>query len=255
MGAGRANGVYEMKTLSLVIPCFNEAERLSKADFLDALSKWPWLSFCFVDDGSTDSTAEKIAHLERLSPSVRALYLPKNMGKAEAVRTGIRYLCKNACADYIGFWDADLATPLDEIPSFMRHFEERPHIKAVIGSRWPHLGGNIQRNKARKLTGWIAKSIIRRILKAQVWDTQCGAKIFSRSLAEEIFDSQFRTKWLFDIELLMRIGCRRLSDLAVEHPVHAWSDVPGSKLGIDAIADFITLIKLSLSQHRQCILY
>ena len=109
--------------------------RLSKADFLDALAKWPWVSFCFVDDGSTDSTAEKIAHLERLSPSVRALYLPKNMGKAEAVRAGVRYLCNNACADYIGFWDADLATPLDEIPSFMRYFEERPHIKAVIGSR------------------------------------------------------------------------------------------------------------------------
>ena len=155
-------------------------------------------------------------------------------------------------ADFIGFWDADLATPLDEIPSFMRHFEERPHIKAVIGSRWPHLGGNIQRNQARKLTGWIAKSIIRRILKAQVWDTQCGAKIFSRSLAKEIFDSPFRTKWLFDIELLMRIGCRRLSDLAVEHPVHAWSDVPGSKVGIDTIADFITLIKLSLLRSRWC---
>ena len=241
-----------MNTLSLVIPCFNEAERLSKADFLDALGRWPWVSFCFVDDGSTDSTAEKIAHLERLSPSVRVLYLPKNMGKAEAVRAGVRYLCKNACADYIGFWDADLATSLDEIPSFMRLFAERPHIKAVIGSRWPHLGGSIQRNQTRKLTGWVAKSIIRRILKAQVWDTQCGAKIFSRSLAEEIFDSPFRTKWLFDIELLMRIGCRRLSDLAVEHPVHAWSDVPGSKLGIDAIADFITLIKLSLLRSRWC---
>ena len=134
----------------------------------------------------------------------------------------------------------------------MRHFEERPHIEAVIGSRWPHLGGNIRRNRTRKLTGWVAKSIIRRILKAQVWDTQCGAKIFSRSLAEEIFDGPFRTKWLFDIELLMRIGSRRLSDIAMEHPVHDWSDVPGSKLGVGTIADFIALIKMSLLQRRRC---
>ena len=241
-----------MNTLSLVIPCYNEAERLSKTDFLNALAKWPWVSFCFVDDGSIDSTAEKIAHLERLSPSVRALYLPKNMGKAEAVRTGVRYLCENASADYVGFWDADLATPLDEIPLFMRHFGEHPCVKAVIGSRWPHLGGNIQRTSARKLTGWIAKSIIRGILKAQVWDTQCGAKIFSRNLAAEIFDSPFRTKWLFDIELLMRIGRCRLSDMVMEHPVRVWSDVPGSKLDINAIADFITLINLSFLQRKRC---
>ena len=127
-----------MNTLSLVIPCFNEAERLSKADFLDALAKWPWVSFCFVDDGSTDSTAEKIAHLERLSPSVQALYLPKNMGKAEAVRAGVRYLCHNACADYVGFWDADLATPLDEIPLFMRHFEERRYRLALASPGRKH---------------------------------------------------------------------------------------------------------------------
>ena len=231
-----------MNTLSLVIPCHNEAARLSKSAFLEALLNWPWVSFCFVDDGSTDSTAEQLAHLTRLSPSVHALYLPRNIGKAEAVRTGIRYLCENACSDFVGFWDADLATPLSEIPSFMRQFKERPHIKAVIGSRWPHLGAEITRRPMRNLTGWIMKSLIRHILAVPIWDTQCGAKILTRSLAEETFNRPFRTKWLFDVELLMRIGRHRLSKLVMEHPLHTWSDVPGSKLDVHAFTDLFKLL-------------
>lgn len=235
-----------MNTVSLVIPCHNEAARLSKSAFLDALEKWPWMTFCFVDDGSTDSTAEKIAHLARLSPSIHALYLPENKGKAEAVRAGMRYLCENSCAGFVGFWDADLATPLDEVPSFMRHFEENPRFQAVIGSRWPHLGADIHRRPMRNLAGWAVKALFRRLLDVPVWDTQCGAKIFAHDLAREIFARPFRTRWLFDMELLMRIGRRRLAQMAIEHPLRTWSDIPGSKLGLRAAADVVTLTRLAL---------
>ena len=221
-----------MNTLSLVIPCYNEAARLSKSAFLEALVNWPWVSFCFVDDGSTDSTAELLAHLTRLSPSVHALYLPRNIGKAEAVRTGIRYLCENACSDFVGFWDADLATPLYEIPRFVQCFEADEKVKAVIGSRWPHLGADIQRSPGRGFASIAFKMVVRRILKAPVWDTQCGAKIFSREIADEIFASPFSTRWIFDIEILSRLGCDRLRTQVQELPVSSWRDVPGSKIGI-----------------------
>ena len=76
-------------TLALVVPCKNEYRRLDPSAFLDAIRAFPWLTFLFVDDGSTDETAETLAFLERQSPAVQALYLPRNVGKAEAVRAGV----------------------------------------------------------------------------------------------------------------------------------------------------------------------
>ena len=234
-----------MKTLALVVPCKNEFMRLQVDEFVRATERWPWISFCFVDDGSTDSTAEKLAHMVNLCPAFHAIYLPANVGKGEAVRTGMNHLCTNTHADFVGFWDADLATPLCEIPRFMRIFEESPTAKAVIGSRWPHLGACIRRTARRGLAGNIAKFIIRRILDAPVWDTQCGAKVFSREVAEEIFHDRFRTRWLFDVELLMRLGKRLKTDVH-ECPLDTWFDVPGSKVGLRTVGELLTFPVLRL---------
>ena len=221
-----------MKTLSLVVPCRNEFRRLLPGVFLEATARWPWLSFCFVDDGSTDATAERLAWLSNASPSMYAIYLHDNLGKAEAVRTGIRHLCELSRADLVGFWDADLATPLDEIPRFVQCFESDTRLKAVIGSRWPHLGSEIRRSAKRGVAGLVVKALIRRILKAPVWDTQCGAKVFDRETAAEIFADPFQTQWLFDVELLARLGCDRLRAQTLELPVSSWRDVPGSNIGV-----------------------
>ena len=229
-----------MKTLSVVVPCRNEARRLDQAAFVEAVEKWPWISFCFVDDGSTDTTAEILAHLVNLNPAFHAIYLPSNMGKAEAVRAGMKHVCGNTHADFIGFWDADLAAPLCEVPRFMDIFEKSPTTKAVIGSRWPHLGADIRRTAGRDLAGGIAKFVIRRVLDAQVWDTQCGAKIFARDVADAIFRERFRLKWLFDVELLMRLG-KRINAEVRECPLESWFDVPGSNVGLDALGELLAL--------------
>ena len=105
-------------TIALVVPCKNEYRRLDPSAFLDAIRAFPWLTFLFVDDGSTDETAETLAFLERQSPAVQALYLPRNVGKAEAVRAGVQALLAQTATDWIGFWDADLATPLAELAAF-----------------------------------------------------------------------------------------------------------------------------------------
>ncbi len=232
-----------MQTLSIVVPCHNEARRLDSAAFIRAVETWPWLSFCFVDDGSTDATAELLAHLSRLSPAMHAIYLSKNKGKSEAVRTGVRHILANTHADLVGFWDADLAAPLEEIPAFLAAFERAKNPpKAVFGSRWPHLGTDIRRSAARGIASIIAKAAIRRVLRVQVWDTQCGAKIFSRAIAGEVFRDKFRTKWLFDVEILARIGARRLKKETIELPLSAWYDVPGSKVGVSALFELVWLI-------------
>ena len=195
-----------MTTLAIVVPCYNEEQRLNPSAFVEAVEKWPWISFCFVDDGSTDSTAEKLAHMVSLYPAFHAIYLSANVGKAEAVRTGMNHLCKNTHADYVGFWE---------------------------------------RTVRRGLIGNIAKFIIRRILDAPVWDTQCGAKVFSREVAEEIFHDRFRTRWLFDVELLMRLG-KRLKTEVHECPLATWFDVPGSKVGLRTVGELLTFPILRL---------
>lgn len=217
-----------MNSLALVIPCKNEAKRLTAGAFLDALEDYPYLSFLFVDDGSTDDTAETLAFLERQSPAIHALYLPHNVGKAEAVRTGINWLLEHTDAEAVGFWDADLATPLSEIPSFIRALTG----EAALGSRWPHLGAQIDRNVFRHCTGAVMKTLIRLILRLPVYDTQCGAKIFRRALARKIFAQSFISRWLFDVELLKRIPKTQLTTSVTEVPLAFWRDVDGSKLGL-----------------------
>lgn len=235
------------KTLSLVIPCYNEAARIDQNAFIQAVERWPWISFCFVDDGSTDSTSETLAHMANLSPAFHAIYLPANAGKAEAVRAGIKYLCKNTHADLLGFWDADLATPLDEAPRFMSLFGEFPQTRVVIGSRCPFLGTNIRRTAWRGLAGGIVRLLIRFALGVPVHDTQCGAKIFTRELAEELFEKPFRTRWLFDVEILSRLG-RRLSTTVRECPLNAWFDVPGSKINFRALTELL-FIPIAIRFH------
>ena len=160
-------------TLALVVPCKDEYRRLDIAAFLDAIREFPWLTFLFVDDGSTDDTAETLAFLTRESPAIQALYLPHNVGKAEAVRAGVQKLLAESRADWIGYWDADLATPLAELAAFRDAFERHPDAQAVLGARWPHLGGQIDRTFFRNATGLLMKSLIRCVLHAPAYDTQC----------------------------------------------------------------------------------
>ena len=233
-------------TLALVVPCKDEYRRLDIAAFLDAIREFPWLTFLFVDDGSTDETAETLAFLTRESPAIQALYLPHNVGKAEAVRAGVQKLLAESRADWIGFWDADLATPLAELAAFRDACERHPDIQAVLGARWPHLGGQIDRTFFRNVTGLLMKSLIRCVLHAPAYDTQCGAKIFRRNLARRIFAAPFTARWLFDVELLRRIPPRVLRHAVVEQPLSVWHDVPGSKLGLtDSIRVFAELARIA----------
>ena len=219
-----------MNTLSLVIPCYNESARLNIAPFLHALEQIPSLTLIFVDDGSTDATAETLAFLSRESPSIQTLYLPKNGGKAEAVRAGINWALSHTSCEAVGFWDADLATPLEELPRFITELERDPSRELVIGARWPHLGAHIDRTPLRSLSSKVMKLLIHWALGVNVYDTQCGAKLFRRATAQELFSKPFISRWLFDVELLIRLGPTRLKHHAIEIPLSNWIDQPGSKL-------------------------
>ena len=108
-----------MTRTMMVVPCFNEAQRLPAVEFLEFVQDHPDVDFLFVNDGSRDGTLDLLLNLAGQQPQrLHVLNLPLNGGKAEAVRQGICTAITEHQADFVGFLDADLATPLAAIPQF-----------------------------------------------------------------------------------------------------------------------------------------
>ncbi|UFS71905.1 glycosyltransferase [Geomonas sp. RF6] len=227
-----------MSTTTIVVPCYNEAERLKPSVFLETLGKDPELSFLFVDDGSRDETLQSLHALRDKEPTrIGVLDMERNSGKAEAVRRGILKALETPC-DYVGYWDADLATPLDEIADFSSLLD-RGGIDVVLGSRVCLLGRNIQRRAWKHYIGRVFATCASLLLQLKVYDTQCGAKLFKASpLLRQVFGTPFKVNWTFDLEMIGRFLL--LQDLTpeevpsrwVEHPLREWVDVKGSKVGV-----------------------
>lgn len=238
--------------LILVIPCFNEEHRLPVAELrrfhLDGAS----VQVCLVNDGSTDGTAALLASLAQESPDrFFVLDLERNVGKAEAVRRGI-VAAIDRKPDLVGFWDADLATPLDEIPSFLEVFRERPEVEMVFAARVRLLGRSISRNPARHYFGRVGATMISSSLGLAVYDTQCGAKLFRVvDGLREIFAAPFLSRWIFDVEIIARLVRRKGRDAAAraiyELPIQVWHDVKGSKV---RSTDFLRALKDLWRIHR-----
>lgn len=233
--AGSATTDESTSHAVIVIPCYNEAERLPVATLRRFARRHRRIRFLLVDDGSTDGTGDLLARFEADAPeSFRCVQLPQNGGKAEAVRQGILRAVDEEPA-YIGFWDADLATPLEPIPDFCRVLDGRPEIDLVIGARLPLLGHRIRRKRARRLLGRLFAMVASMLLRLRVYDTQCGAKLF-RVTPElpALFSEPFLAKWVFDVEVfarLKRIGpSERVPESIYEYPLDQWRDVGSSKL-------------------------
>lgn len=235
-----------MRKTAIIVPCYNEAHRLNVEDFAAAVGGNGFLHLFFVDDGSTDGTPEMLDALCRANPSqMKWIGLGKNAGKAEAVRAGFLAAFASDC-EYIGYWDADLATPLGMIPVFCEILETR-EIALVMGSRVRLLGRRIKRNAMRHYLGRIFATMSSLVTGLPIYDTQCGAKVFRNTEdLQKIFGKPFRVNWTFDVEILVRMlllerihGNVPLIKSAVEYPLEEWTDVPGSKVGF---SDFLVML-------------
>ena len=219
----------------IVVPCYNELNRIQLSEFSQFLSSNGSIFFCFVNDGSTDGTQQKLADFVNCNPERSQLVnLPKNQGKAEAVRQGINTMLKTSEYQFVGYWDADLATPLTEIQRFIHKFKSNNELKAVCGSRILRLGSSIRRSVFRHYFGRIFATIVSEILNIPVYDTQCGAKIFLAEFAEFIFTEKFLSRWFFDVELFARsiehIGRQNTVHSFLELPLSQWHDQGQSKI-------------------------
>ena len=215
--------------VAVVVPCYNEEKRLDTAAFKAFRLEGHDVSFLFVNDGSRDGTLQ-LLH----SAGFDVLDLERNSGKAEAVRRGIVAAMESG-ADVVGFWDADLATPLSEIPSFLEIFELRPAIEIIFAARVRLLGREISRRPSRHYVGRVGATLISSSLGLAVYDTQCGAKLFRvNDTMRKVFASPFLSRWIFDVEIIARFVQLRGRDAAAraiyELPIKKWHDVAGSKV-------------------------
>jgi dolichyl-phosphate beta-glucosyltransferase len=184
-----------MQKISLIIPCYNEEGRLPVRAILDYLSCHPAISVLLVNDGSRDKTGPYIDSVAAQNSSqITVLHLPHNQGKAEAVRQGMLKMVALKQDAWLGFWDADLATPLDHIDHLLAYAGEP--VKMILCSRIRRLGARVQRHLWRHLGGRIMATWISLVLKLPVYDTQCGAKLIRREVIEPIFSKPFLSKWL-----------------------------------------------------------
>lgn len=222
-----------MSKYLFIIPCYNEEKRINLDAFGSFLSsKEETYSFLFVNDGSKDNTAGLIESFCENRANAELLNLKKNVGKAEAIRSGV-LSANSEKYNYIGYFDADLATPLNELVRLTTLSEEKSHALFLMGSRIKILGITvIKRKLSRHYIGRIFATIVSNLLQLPVYDTQCGAKLIKSELAKEIFMEPFSSKWLFDVELLFRIK-KVHPDYAtkvVEMPLNKWEDIAGSKI-------------------------
>jgi dolichyl-phosphate beta-glucosyltransferase len=221
----------------LVVPCFNEAERLRtvRDRFVNYATKHRQVEFLFVDDGSIDDTSPMLQDLcDELEGRADLLRRRSNGGKAAAVRQGMAKALESG-PDFVGYWDADLATPLVELDLFLSVLEAQPETLLVAGCRVESSDQSVRRNRVRYWAGRIIARAIARSLRLPIRDTQCGAKLFRVFPGfADIWRTEFCSNWLFDVEVIIRLRDRfpdSLGDTTIfEKPLSAWRDVPGSKV-------------------------
>ena len=219
----------------IVVPCYNEELRLPVDQLLRFLRQ-SQVCFVFVDDGSRDRTIDRLEHLRAgHEDRVFVLRLPVNRGKAEAVRAGLNFALDHN-VDYAGFWDADLATPLDAIPQFLAVLAAKPELDMVFGSRVKLLGRKVHRKPSRHYLGRVFATVVSTMLRLPIYDTQCGAKIFRvRPHLRDLIADPFLSRWVFDVEILVRYirqlgSADRATQAIYEFPLDVWEDVGGSKI-------------------------
>ena len=249
--------VRPVRPVTIVVPCYNEEQRLPADAFRFFAARQERVGILFVNDGSTDGTRRVLDALCAENPAAMAvLHLTRNSGKAEAVRKGVQRAFASR-AQAVGYWDADLATPLEEIPNFLAILDSRPSIDVVIGARVQLLGRRIVRKPLRHYLGRVFATTASTYLRLGIYDTQCGAKLFRGTpTVRSIFRGRFVTRWLFDVELLVRFlnatreqpardgvpGVQRIYEVSLQR----WEDVGGSKVRsrdfAKAIGDFARIV-------------
>lgn len=223
--------------LSVIIPAFNEEERLPHTlERIDAFLRTLSLrcEIIVVDDGSSDGTAQVVVALTQRIPALRLLSNDRNCGKGFSVRHGML----EAHGRIALFTDADLSAPIEEAQKLLEALES---ADIAIGSRALNRRLiEVHQSRWRELAGILFNAIMRLLTGLPFADTQCGFKAFAMPESRIIFEQQRIFDFGFDPEILFlakRHGLR-----AAEVPVH-WSHDPRTKVRVlrDSFQMFLDL--------------
>lgn len=223
--------------LVICVPCYNEEKRLNVASFEKFLNKYTDIQLVFINDGSTDDTLSTlISFTERYKRQTHLINLEKNVGKAEAVRIGLKF-CLDLDKKYIGYWDADLATDLSAIPDFARILRSTAHIDVVMGARLKLMGHDVKRDFSRVIVSKMCNVLAKIALRQNFRDTQCGAKVLRVTTElKAAIERPFTTPWLFDVELFKRLKLNKdAKNMFYEYPLPKWTEIDGSNIRLSTI--------------------
>ena len=232
-----------MDSISIVIPAYNEEQRLGSTlnAILSFLNQRPggFAEILVVDDGSRDATARIVEQFSADHPQIRLLRNPGNRGKGYSVRHGVL----ESLGEWILFTDADLSAPIEELDKLFDAVR-RHDADIAIGSRALDRSLiQVHQSWFRETAGRIFNLFLRLLTGLPFLDTQCGFKLYRRHAAQEIFRRQRLERFGFDAEVLYI--ARRLGFRCVEVPVR-WSHSPGTKVSMfrDSLDMFLDLLRV-----------
>ncbi len=194
--------------LSVVVPCYNEEERLPAAlGIIELYLEQNSHSFELIlsNDGSTDGTLSVMRITERRHPYVRVVNITPNQGKGRALAEGV----KLSSGDLVLISDADFSTPIAELPKLKQAIAEGADV--AIGSRAKKGAREVDQPFHRVFMGKTFNLIVQALLLPGIWDTQCGFKLFKGEVARDLFGRLTTDGFAFDVEVLWRArraGCQ-----------------------------------------------
>lgn len=230
--------------LSVVIPAYNEEERLggSLDRVVDYLGhRFEGFEVLVVDDGSTDGTTEVAGDFP--DPPVRLLRLPQNRGKGAALRKGVL----ESRGEWVLLCDADLSTPIEDLEVLQSRQDD---AELILGSR-ATADSTITKHQPiyRELMGKTFNGILRTLALVEERDTQCGFKLIRGEVARELFADLSIERFAFDVELVCLARDRGYR--VVEQGVH-WEDSPNSRVHPvrDSLSMFGDVLRLRLRRLK-----
>jgi dolichyl-phosphate beta-glucosyltransferase len=233
--------VSQAPRLSVIIPAYNEAERLPgyMSEVLKVLDECELSAeVLVVDDGSSDGTAAYVRSVASQDRRVSLLTQPQNAGKGKAIQRGMQ----EGRGRYLLFADADGATPFCEVTRLLEAADAGYEI--AIGSRRATSdAATRERAGLRALMGQSFYAFVNFLAVPGISDTQCGFKLFRRDCARELFTGLNESGWAFDVEVLYRA---QLTGYGIAEVAVDWHEVEGSKVNPvrDAIRMFLAVFRI-----------
>ncbi len=236
--------VVKHKSLSIVIPAYNEERRIEKVlksyiDFMDPIYGESY-EIIIVCNGCIDDTPEIVREISNRHHKVKPLYFKEKLGKGGAIIEGL----KMAKGDFIGFVDADESTSADEYNKMIDMLNDS-RIDGVIGSR--KIEGStilVKQPLKRRIASKAFNILVQLMFGLHFKDTQCGAKVFKKEAIASVIEELQSKGFEFDVELLWRL--ERKGYLIREAPI-VWKHDPGSTFNLkQAPTMFMGLLRVRL---------